>query len=704
MATEWVDASYLLERYVVGRSPESFTALVKAYQQLVLNVAFSCLRDRAAAEDVTQEVFLSLIQRPPAPHTIVNERAFLVRRAIQLALSWRRGEMRRRHREQKAARREAQTRDPERAALLDQVREAIYTLPEALRLPIYLRFFEGFATEEIALALGCHRNTVSYRIRKGKKLLKRRISPAVVGFFLEGKFKPSDLPPQILPSKDLLYALEAMARKAASPPLSVNGSGLGTSTVFKTAAERLALLLLCFAVGGGSYLASGYLYDYLEAAKSPWGASGFGPADSAKVPGPNLAFRKKERRRRVQTPFVLRADSLPIRYKTGEPRLFIRGPSFGGWHFSLRYFNRVIAAGYPGVVKELVGPNWMTNLPNLRIDPGNKLVITVADRFVLGFEPGPDPETWLYTGGARSERGHVILTEVEEGPFFIYKASGDLMWYFYGSGPLKGNIFKMIGPEGEIARFYYYDNQFGRYAHRIKAVFLPQTFSLWQFFYDPATGLLQDVRAYRGSELQGEVHIDYYAFDIEEAGLKDDIKSVTVRERTGADSTSWRETRTWLRWWTKQTANGRPHDLKYLISEKNFKRLVATYEIEEIEELSDYEINGGDQEDSVRFFDCYFEYYVVPGDPKTDGMTRRIVINPDGTKYFLRTRPLPGVYEFKYAPLEAFDVQDAWLTVNLKGFDGSVARVMLDECGNVIPYEGRSGGLSGRSGTEQSGG
>ena len=116
MSEEPLHESHLLERYLRTRSSETFTALMEAHRQLVLSVAFNCLRDREAAEDVTQELFLSLIQRPPPPGTIANERAFLARRTIQTALSWRRGEMRRRRREKKAARAEVQPPDSERSA------------------------------------------------------------------------------------------------------------------------------------------------------------------------------------------------------------------------------------------------------------------------------------------------------------------------------------------------------------------------------------------------------------------------------------------------------------------------------------------------------------------------------------------------------------------------------------------------------------
>ncbi|WP_395143952.1 RNA polymerase sigma factor [Armatimonas sp.] len=52
-----------------------------------------------------------------------------------------------------------------------ELHEAIESLPENLRAPILLRFFEGLSYEEIATVLGCPPGTVATRLHRGLKRL-----------------------------------------------------------------------------------------------------------------------------------------------------------------------------------------------------------------------------------------------------------------------------------------------------------------------------------------------------------------------------------------------------------------------------------------------------------------------------------------------------------------------------------------------------
>ena len=52
------------------------------------------------------------------------------------------------------------------------LRDAIYTLPQKLRIPILLHYMEGYKTDEIAQMLRLPGGTVRSRLRRGRMMLK----------------------------------------------------------------------------------------------------------------------------------------------------------------------------------------------------------------------------------------------------------------------------------------------------------------------------------------------------------------------------------------------------------------------------------------------------------------------------------------------------------------------------------------------------
>jgi RNA polymerase sigma-70 factor (ECF subfamily) len=55
------------------------------------------------------------------------------------------------------------------------VRAAVMRLPEKLRAPVVLRFYEGLEGEEIASLLGCKASTVWTRLYRGLERLRSEL-------------------------------------------------------------------------------------------------------------------------------------------------------------------------------------------------------------------------------------------------------------------------------------------------------------------------------------------------------------------------------------------------------------------------------------------------------------------------------------------------------------------------------------------------
>jgi len=183
---------------ISGRDPEAFRTLQERYGRPVLNLAFRFLSNRADAEEVAQEVFLRLYQRPPRPDPSAKLFTWIYRVTVNLCLDLLR--RRRRSPEMVSLDEPLDRDDPEAGPLgerlahpssrtpreqLDRwertvaVRRAVAALPERLRVPLLLSTFEEISHEAIGQILGLTPKAVERRIARARGLLKDRLQPFV---------------------------------------------------------------------------------------------------------------------------------------------------------------------------------------------------------------------------------------------------------------------------------------------------------------------------------------------------------------------------------------------------------------------------------------------------------------------------------------------------------------------------------------------
>lgn len=162
---------------------EAFRLLFEAYKDRVFSIARYSLGDEAAADDVTQQIFVKLITRIDQFRGDSEFTTWLYRLVINSCLDERRKRRRflpvadvdfvqpigntgnQRSPETKYARRE----------VADSVRLAIGGLKPKMRLPILLKYIEGLSYEEIAAVLGCSKGTVASRLNRAHKALAKRL-------------------------------------------------------------------------------------------------------------------------------------------------------------------------------------------------------------------------------------------------------------------------------------------------------------------------------------------------------------------------------------------------------------------------------------------------------------------------------------------------------------------------------------------------
>src|SRR5262245_49578405 len=136
-------------------------------------LALSLVRDEGWADDVVQETWLELVERPPARP---DSPAGWMRRVVRnFSLKKLRGEERRARRQLRAARPEAQGRRPEilleRLEVLQRIVSLVLELEEPYRSTILLRFFEDLRPAAIARLQGVPATTVRSRVQNALEIL-----------------------------------------------------------------------------------------------------------------------------------------------------------------------------------------------------------------------------------------------------------------------------------------------------------------------------------------------------------------------------------------------------------------------------------------------------------------------------------------------------------------------------------------------------
>jgi RNA polymerase sigma factor (sigma-70 family) len=150
------------------------------YSGQVYALAARVTRDDAAAEDVTQEVFVHLWLHPtafdPDRGTLRNWLATLAhRRAVDCV----RREEARRRRDRISADHAQAFPDPADGAITgtlgERVRAALSSLPDEQRATIMLAYFDGMTYREVARALNIPEGTAKSRIRMGMRRLASQL-------------------------------------------------------------------------------------------------------------------------------------------------------------------------------------------------------------------------------------------------------------------------------------------------------------------------------------------------------------------------------------------------------------------------------------------------------------------------------------------------------------------------------------------------
>jgi RNA polymerase sigma-70 factor (ECF subfamily) len=153
----------VVEQYIIQERIDEFA-------DTVYRVAFLYLRHRADAEEVAQEVFIKLCENDAAMYEPEILKAWLIRVSSNLC----KNELKKFWRTRVDALDESYPA-AEKHEYTDLTGEVL-RLPVKYRDVIYLHYYEGYKTEEIAELLGAKPATIRTRLKRGRELLHGRLT------------------------------------------------------------------------------------------------------------------------------------------------------------------------------------------------------------------------------------------------------------------------------------------------------------------------------------------------------------------------------------------------------------------------------------------------------------------------------------------------------------------------------------------------
>jgi RNA polymerase sigma-70 factor (ECF subfamily) len=152
----------------------SFADAVRLHQSMVFSIAYHFLRDRCAAEEVAQDVFLKLHTKLGALESPDHVKFWLRKTASHRSIDYAR-----KRRSGAVALDDAPElsvdADPGDPFLRERLKSLIASLPETPRMVMILRYQEELMPEEIAGVLGMPVRTVKSHLHRSLAMLREKI-------------------------------------------------------------------------------------------------------------------------------------------------------------------------------------------------------------------------------------------------------------------------------------------------------------------------------------------------------------------------------------------------------------------------------------------------------------------------------------------------------------------------------------------------
>ena len=156
------------------RTDKEIEEIYERHRMTVYRVCFAYMKNPVDTEDAVQETFFRLISKGPRFESSEHEKAWLIRTATNICKDelkhwWRKHEDIDDHEE-------LQNED---AMISNDALKAVMELPDKYKTVIYLYYYEGYDSVEIADILKKPKSTIRNHLREARNLLKERLGDTI---------------------------------------------------------------------------------------------------------------------------------------------------------------------------------------------------------------------------------------------------------------------------------------------------------------------------------------------------------------------------------------------------------------------------------------------------------------------------------------------------------------------------------------------
>ncbi len=142
---------------------DAFSIAFNEYTDTVYRVAFHNCSNSADAQEITQDVFVKLLEHTKPFYSSEHLKAWLIRVTVNACR-----DRHKKHKHEELSDKVVSIQPEENSSMLD----AVKALPENYRNAIYLHYYEGYTAKEIGKLLGAKQSTVLSWLSRGRQALK----------------------------------------------------------------------------------------------------------------------------------------------------------------------------------------------------------------------------------------------------------------------------------------------------------------------------------------------------------------------------------------------------------------------------------------------------------------------------------------------------------------------------------------------------